>query len=93
MLALPLAVLVLTFCLSAAASATMDGPTCGGLDSSERVCAQSGASTPILAVVHELLPAQGPDLPCVAMSPTGAPAKPPQHYADLATPRPPPRLT
>lgn len=92
-LALPLAVLVLIFCQFAAAFAATDGPMCGGLDSSERACAQSGVSTPILAVVHDQPLAQRPDLPCVAVSPAGALAKPPQHYADLATPRPPPRLT
>lgn len=92
-LAVPLTVLVLMFCLSAAALAAPDAHACGGLDSSERICAQSGAPSPCLAVVHELPLAQRPVLPCVAVSPAETSAKLPQHYAELATPRPPPRLT
>lgn len=89
-LALPLAGLVLTFCVSVAAPAPEHGPPCGGLDPSEHVCAQSGAPLPVLAVVQELPLAQTTDPPSVAVSAAGAPARPPQHYADLAPPRPPP---
>jgi len=92
-LALPLAVLLLTFCLAAAAPAPADEPACGGLDSSGRVCAQSGASTPVPAVVHELLAVLTPDLPGVPLSPDGPFAEPIQHHADLASPRAPPSLT
>jgi hypothetical protein len=92
-LALPLAVLLLMFCMSAAPPAAAEEPGCGGLDSSERVCAQSGATTPILAVVLDLLPVQTLDLPGIRVSPDGASADPVQHQADLATPRAPPSLT
>jgi hypothetical protein len=92
-LALPLAVLLLTFCLGTAAPAPADEPACGGLDSSERVCAQSGASTPVLAVVHERLAVLTLDFPGSPVLPDGPPAEPVQHHADLATPRAPPSLT
>lgn len=91
-LALPLAVLLFTFCLSAAVPAAADEPACGGLHSSERVCAQSGAWTPVLAVARELLPAQGPDVPGIPVSPVGTFVRPAQHHADPATPRAPPSL-
>ena len=92
-LALPLAALLLMFCLSAAPPAAADEPACGGMDSSERVCAQSGTTTPILAVVHELLPVRTLDVPGLPVSPDGASAEPLQHHADLSTPRAPPSLT
>ncbi len=90
MLALPLAALVLMFCASVAASGAEHGPTCGGLDSSGRVCAQSGAPTPVLALVHQPLPAHTSDLPFVVVSPPGALLLLAQHHAHLATPRSPP---
>lgn len=90
--ALPLAVLLLMFCLSAAPPAVAEEPACGGLDSSERVCAQSGTSTPIFAVAHELIPIQTLDLPGIPLSPDGASSEPAQHHADLSTPRAPPSL-
>ena len=92
-LVLPLAALVFMFCLSAATSVAAAEPGCGGSDSSERVCAQSGTTTPILAVVLDPLPVQTLDLPGVSMSPDLAPADPAQHHADLAGPRAPPSLT
>lgn len=92
-LALPLAALLLMFCLSAAPPAAADEPACGGMDSSERVCAQSGTTTPILAVVHELLLVRTLDLPGLPVLPDGASAEPLQHHADLSTPRAPPSLT
>jgi hypothetical protein len=92
-LALPLAVLLLMFCLSAALPAAAEEPACGGLDSSERVCAQSGTTTPILAVVLDLPPVQTLYLPGTLALPDGASADPVQHHADLSTPRAPPSLT
>lgn len=92
-LALPLAVLLLMFCLPAASAAEAHEPACGGLDSSERVCARSGTTTPVLAVVHELLPVQTQDGPGALRSPDGASVEPLQHHADPAPPRAPPSLT
>ena len=92
-LALPLAVLLLMFCLPAAALAEAHEPACGGLDSSARVCAQSGTTTPVLAVVHELLPVQTADVPGAFMSPDGVSVEPLQHHADPSPPRAPPSLT
>ena len=91
-LALPLAVLLLMFCLAVAAPAAADEPACGGLDSSERVCAQSGSSTPVVAVAHALYAALTLDLPGVPVLRDRSAAEPVQHHADLATPRAPPSL-
>lgn len=91
--ALPLAVLLLMFCLPTAAPAAAHEPACGGLDSSERVCAQSGTTTPILAVVLDLSPVRTPFLSGILLSPDGASADSVQHHADLSTPRAPPSLT
>lgn len=91
--AVPLAVLLFMFCLSAGAPAVAEEPACGGLDLSERVCAQPGTSTPILAVVHAPPPIQALDFPGMARSPDGASSEPVQHHADLSAPRAPPSLT
>ena len=90
--AAPLAVLVLMFCFSALPAAGADDPGCGGVPSSARVCAQSGASTPIVAVVHELPPIQALALPAMPLSPEGASFAPIQHHAERSTPRAPPSL-
>jgi len=92
-MAVPLAVLLLMFCLSTALPAVADEPACGGLDSSERVCAQSGSATPLLGVVHELPPIQTLVLPSIPLPPDGTSSEPLQHHADIATPRAPPSLT
>lgn len=89
----PLAVLLLMFCLSAAQPAVAHEPGCGGLDSSERVCAQPGTSTPIVALVHELPPIQALVLPAMPLSPERASFAPIQHHAERSTPRAPPSLT
>ena len=91
-LALPLTVLLFMFCLSAATSGGAEEPACGGPGSSERVCAQSGAATPILAVVLDPLPVPTLDRPDVLVSPDPPRAHPAQHHADLAGPRAPPNL-
>ena len=91
--AAPLAMLLLVFCLSAVPSAIADQPACGGLDSSGRVCAQSGSATPILAVVHELPPSQILDLPGIPLCLDGDSAEVVQYHADPATPRAPPSFT
>lgn len=90
-MALPLAVLLLMFCLGAVVPAM--GPGCGESDSAARVCAQSGTATPILAVVHALPPIQTLVLPGMPLSPEKISAEPMQHHADPSTPRAPPRLT
>ncbi len=91
--AAPLVVLLFMFCLAAALPAVADEPACGGLDSSERVCAQSGTATPLFAVVHELPPIQMLVLPGLPLSPDGVSSEPLPHHADLSTPRAPPSLT
>jgi hypothetical protein len=91
--AAPLAVLLLMFCLSAVLPAAADEPACGGLDSSERVCAQSGTATPILAVVHQLPSIQPLVFPGMPVSPDRVTPEPAQHHADPYTPRAPPSLT
>lgn len=88
----PLAVLLLMFCLSAAPTAVADEPGCGGVDSSARVCAQSGASNPIVALVHELPPFQALTLPATPLSPEVVSLAPIQHHAERSTPRAPPSL-
>ena len=90
--AAPLVVLVLMFCLSAAPAAVADDPGCGGVDSSARVCAQSGASTPLVAIVHELPPIQALTLPAMPLSSEAISPTPIQHHAELSTPRAPPSL-
>jgi len=91
--AVPLAVLLLMFCLSAVLPAVADAPACGGLDSSERVCAQPGTAAPVLAIVHDLPSIQALVLPSMPLSPDGASCEPVQHHADLSTPRAPPSLS
>ena len=92
-MAAPLAVLLLMFCFSALPAAVADELACGGMDSSARVCAQSGASTPIVAVVQELPPIQALALPAMPLWPEGDSFAPIQHHAERSTPRAPPSLT
>lgn len=91
--ALPLAVLLLMFCLLAAPPAVAEEPACGGPNSSERVCAQSGTGEPIPAVAHQLVATHTVALPTTPLPSDEASPEPLQHHADLATPRAPPSLT
>ena len=90
--AVPLALLVLMFCLSIALPATGYESGCGGLESAGRVCAQSGGVTPVLAVVQDQPPIRAFALPGVPLAPDGASVEPVQHHADPSAPRAPPRL-
>lgn len=91
--ALPLAVLLLMFCLSAAPPAVAEEPACGGPNSSERVCAQSGTGEPIPALAPQLVATHTVALPTSPLPRDEASPEPLQHHADLATPRAPPSLT
>lgn len=91
-MAAPLAVLLLMFCLSVALPAGADETGCGGLDTSGRICTQSGSAMPIVAVVHDQPPIQTFVVPGIALSPDGVSAEPVQHHADPSTPRAPPGL-
>lgn len=91
-LAVPLVVLLLMFCLSGVAPAVVEEAACGGLDSSARICAQSGTVAPIPVVAHQLVAVHTAALPASPLPRDEVSPEPVQHHAYLSTPRAPPSL-
>ena len=91
-LAVPLAVLVLVFCLSGVAPAVAEEAACGGVDSSARICAQSGTVVPIPVVAHQLGAIHTLALPATPLPRDEVSPEPIQHHPHLSTPRAPPSL-